>query len=239
MLELMKEAGCEAISYGFESFSATVLKSMRKPITPEQIDFALKATMAAKIGIQANFIFGDPAETVETARETLEYWKRECKAQVNLLFIQPYPGSVIYERCITKGIIKDKIDYIKNKMTRDIIVNMTDTMSDEELATLANEINFLRQKFGKFVVPTSVNKKREGTHEVKVKCPFCKKETLYRNYFLQNRLFYATYGLSCRECNMRFNVVSPMLYLLKKTYILPAIEKAYWKVRKIRSNLVR
>ncbi len=36
MLRTMKESGCDMISYGFESFSPIVLKSMRKPITPEK-----------------------------------------------------------------------------------------------------------------------------------------------------------------------------------------------------------
>ena len=36
-LRTMKQAGCESITYGFESFSKDVLKSMKKPISPEQI----------------------------------------------------------------------------------------------------------------------------------------------------------------------------------------------------------
>ena len=79
LLKIMKEAGCELISYGFESFSPIVLKSMGKPITPQQIDNAIKETLKAKIAIQANFIFGDIAETKETAEETLNYWKNHCK----------------------------------------------------------------------------------------------------------------------------------------------------------------
>ena len=238
LLEKMKIAGCETISYGFESFSETVLRSMRKPITPKQIDSAMKATMNAKIGIQANFIFGDPAETAETAKETLEYWKNECKGQVNLGFIQPYPGSEIFKRCISKGIIKDKIDYIQNKMTRDIIVNMTTSMTDRELDELASEIQKLRLRYCKFVVPKSIAKTGEE-YEAKIKCPFCNDEIKYKNFFLQNNLLYATYGIGCRSCNMRFNVVSPLAYLIKETNLLPLMERVYWKIRKIQSNLVR
>lgn len=238
LLKIMKEAGCEVISYGFESFSEDVLKSMHKPITPKEIDSALKATMNAEIGIQANFIFGDPAETLETSKKTLDYWRRECKGQVNLIFIQPYPGSAIYEHCISKGIIKDKIDYIHNDMTKNIIVNMTNSMTDKDIKQLSKKIEKLRLKYCSFIMPRLVIKKN-GRYEVTIKCPFCSEHITYKNYFLQNRLIYATYGLVCRSCNMRFNVISPLLYLLKKMSITPLLERMYFKINKLRMNLVR
>ena len=238
LLNIMKEAGCEVISYGFESFSEEVLKSMRKPITPEQIDSAMKATMDAKIGIQANFIFGDPAETIETSRKTLEYWKNECKGQVSLVFIQPYPGSEIYNLCVKKGIIKDKIDYIKNEMNKNVIFNMTNSMTDREIETLFKSTQKLGLKYYKFIKPKSVIKK-DGRYEVTIKCPFCSEKITYKNYFLQNRLVYATYGLVCRSCHMRFNVISPLLYLLKEMSITPLLERIYFKINKIRMKFVR
>lgn len=238
LLKIMKAAGCEVISYGFESFSEEVLKSMRKPITPRQIDSAVKATMNAKIGIQGNFIFGDPAETVETSKKTLDYWKHKCKGQVNLLFIQPYPGSEIYKRCISKGIIKNKIDYIKNSMTTNVIFNMTDSMTDKEINKLSKSIQKLGLKYHKFIKPESVIKK-DRRYEVAIKCPFCNNKITYGNYFLQSRLIYATYGLVCRSCNMRFNVISPLLHLMKKMSITPLMERMYFKINKIRMNLAR
>jgi radical SAM superfamily enzyme YgiQ (UPF0313 family) len=238
LLKILKSAGCDVISYGFESFSEEVLKSMHKPITPKQIDSALKATMAAQIGIQANFIFGDPAETVETSKKTLEYWKRECKGQVRLVFVQPYPGSEIYKRCISRGIIKDKIDYIKNDMTKDVIFNMTNSMTDKDIKALSKNIEKLGLKYYKFIIPLSVIKK-DGMYKVTIKCPFCNDRTVYGNYFLQNRLIYATYGLVCRSCNMRFNVISPLLYLLKKMSITPMLERMYFKINKLQMKLAR
>jgi radical SAM superfamily enzyme YgiQ (UPF0313 family) len=95
LLKTMKNAGCEIISWGFESYSPEVLKSMRKPITPQQIDSAIKLTIEAGITVQGNFIFGDIAETKETSQITLDYWKNNCKGQLILTCIQPYPGSAI------------------------------------------------------------------------------------------------------------------------------------------------
>ena len=126
LLETMKDAGCESISYGFETMNPNVLRSMMKPITPEQIDRAWRSTITAKIALQGHFIFGDSAETIESARDTLNYWKNNCNGQIGLAFIQPYPGSVMYQRCIQKGIIKDRLDYIKTQQNPHNCINMTD-----------------------------------------------------------------------------------------------------------------
>jgi len=238
LLKIMKEAGCEIISYGFESFSEEVLKSMRKPIKPEQIDHALKATLRAKIGIQANFIFGDPAETVETSNKTLDYWKRECRGQVGLGFIQPYPGSEIFNHCVSRGIIQNKIKYIRDEMNKDVLFNMTNTMSDGELKQLSKTIQKLGLKYYKFVRPMSVLKTGKS-YSVTVECPFCKDKITYGNCLLQNRLVYATYGLICRSCNMRFNVVSPAIYIFKELGVTPLLERIYFRINKIKMNLAR
>jgi len=238
MLRTLKESGCEILSYGFESFSEEVLKSMRKPITPKQIDHAFKSTIRAKINVQANFIFGDPAETVETSNRTLEYWKRECKGQVAILFIQPYPGSAIFNGCVKRGIIKNKLDYIKNHMNKNVVYNMTNSMTDKEINTLFKKMQKLGLKYHKFVTPTNIVKKNRR-YEVTVKCPFCKETTTYKNYFLQNQFIYATYGLICRSCNMHFNVISPLLNVFKKLSITPMMERVYFRINKFRMKFVR
>jgi len=76
LLKTMKDAGCCLISYGFESGSPRVLKSMRKGISTEQIERAIEANLKAKITIQGNFIFGDPAETIETMKETIKFARK-------------------------------------------------------------------------------------------------------------------------------------------------------------------
>lgn len=212
-LQIMKEAGCEAISYGFESFSHIVLKSMQKNITPEQIDYAFKETLKAGMAIQANFIFGDVAETRETTKTTLDYYKKNCKGQVGLGFIQPYPGSKIYHHCIRKGIIKDKLNFIKNKIgqagSRGLWLNMTDKMTSKEIKTLKKEILDSTSKYCKFVTPLSIEKEKRGTYRLKVKCPYCKKEASYGNCLLNSKISFGFFVI-CRNCPMRFFIVSPL-----------------------------
>ena len=207
-LRIMKEAGCNSISYGFESYSPIVLKSMRKPITPQLIDREFRETLDVGIAIQANFIFGDIAETPETAKQTLDYWKKNCKGQVNLDFIQPYPGSELYNHCLKKGIIKDKLDFIKNNMGG-FYFNMTDKMTDEEFKQLKNDISKAQSEYRESVRPISIKKEGKNIYSIEVKCPYCKKVNMYKNCFINNKLIFE-FNLVCRSCPMRFDVMSPI-----------------------------
>ncbi|MDP1729517.1 MAG: radical SAM protein [archaeon] len=232
LLKMMKDAGCEIISYGFESFSQKVLKSMNKPITPQQIDNAFKKTIAAKMVVIANFIFGDIAETKETSEETLNYWKNSCKGQLGLVVIEPYPGSKIYEHAVKKGIIKDKLFFIKNQMGRigDTDLNIT-SMDDQNFDKLKKKIVIYNLKYAR----TGKNPIWEK-HKLKVTCPFCKERINYENLKVSNRLIYDLLFI-CKNCKMRFHVRS----LLKRiSYIsYPVIRPLYPLYRKAKIYLNR
>lgn len=222
MLRIMKDAGCDSVSYGFESYSKEVLKSMRKPIIPEQINNAFHETLKAGLGIQANLIFGDIAETKETAKITLDWWKKNCKGQIGLGFIQPYPGSEIYEHCLKKGIIKDRLDFIKNEIAADHWYNMTDKMTDKEIRQLKKEILSSAGKYCKFEKPIYIRKEKEKVYKVRVKCPFCGSINEYKNCFVPRRWAYGFYML-CRKCKMRFFIVGWVQKLAYKYYSITRV----------------
>jgi len=210
ILKKLKESGCDVISYGFESYSPIVLKSMKKPITSERIDFAIKETLKAGIGIQGNFIFGDPAETKETFEETLNYWKNNCEGQVNLFFVEPFAGSEIFKYCIDKGIIKDRVKYMSEDILHANFFNMTQ-MSDEEFKEIT-EIVFINQNLGyiKYSIPKEIkrNEKRLDRLDIKVDCPYCKNENNYKNFYSDRPLW--RQKIMCRNCYYRFNILSPI-----------------------------
>ncbi|MBN1788437.1 MAG: B12-binding domain-containing radical SAM protein [Sedimentisphaerales bacterium] len=108
----MKECGCTFVGYGLESASEKVLKSMKKIITPAEILKAIKMSVEAGLGFQGLFIFGDPVETEESMRETMDFFFKWCRdLMVDCGYILPYPGSEIFEFCLENGIIKNKKDY--------------------------------------------------------------------------------------------------------------------------------
>lgn len=235
MLRGLHDSGADTISYGFESMSPIVLKSMNKPITPEMISSVFHNTLKAGMGIVGNFIFGDIAETKETAQVTLDWWKNNSKGQINLLFIQPYPGSKIYEHCLRKGIIKDKIDFIQNRMRTTNWYNITDSMNDKELEQLKNTIIVLNLKYRYFAKPTLIKKTQENIYELKVKCPFCKNVLVYKNLFIEKkrkRLY--GFPLVCRKCHLTFFVVSFVRRIIYRSpdFVLINLANLYFYLRR-------
>ena len=216
LLETLKNAGCHVVSFGFESYSQEVLKSMKKPITPEQIDKAVKLSFEVGIGLQGSFIFGDRVETKETAKKTLDYWKENCKGQIRLGFIQPYPGSEIFNHCVRKGIIKDKLDFIKNRINHTNWINMTDNMSDEEILGLKKDILKARREYYPNTLPLQIKIEKNKRYMIKVKCPLCKEIIEYHNCSFSNKFHYQ-YIVACKNCYMRFFIFS-RLYKFEMDY---------------------
>lgn len=230
MLVALKDAGCCAVSFGFESMSPIVLKSMKKPITPKQIDNAIQLCLKERVGIQGNFIFGDLAETKETAYETLNYWKNNCRGQVGLDFIQPYPGSAIYNYCVKKGIIKDKLEFIKNIGIQNYL-NMTEKMTDIEVGKLKFDILAALVKYQKSVAPVYLKKIKEDKYECRVKCPYCRERVTYKNFYIKNKHYFDSL-IICKSCKMRFMIFSPLKKLMRPWYpFLQPVKTFYNRMR--------
>jgi radical SAM superfamily enzyme YgiQ (UPF0313 family) len=201
---LLKKAGCFLISYGFESYSKKILASMKKPITPEQIDFALKETLKQGIAIQGNFIFGDPAETLETINETINYWTT-CEGQINLYFIQPCPGSEIWDYCLNNKLI-DKKNYLENNIGRFNLINMTKINQWENICRniiLLSNMGFIKHSIPKQILPSSKNFK------IEVDCPYCNKLNKYSNIRLPKEIIWK-FKMICKNCAKRYYVLSPI-----------------------------
>lgn len=71
LLNLMKEAGCHQVAYGFESGSQKILDLSQKGITLEQSRNAAKWTREAGMEVSGSFMFGMYQDTEETVKETL------------------------------------------------------------------------------------------------------------------------------------------------------------------------
>jgi len=71
VLEKMKTAGCTAVSFGVETGSPTILKTIRKGITLDQVIAAVNLCTRAGLQPYASFILGLPGETEQTLQETL------------------------------------------------------------------------------------------------------------------------------------------------------------------------
>jgi anaerobic magnesium-protoporphyrin IX monomethyl ester cyclase len=234
LLMMLKDSGCAVVSYGFESFSPPVLKSMGKPIKPEQIDFAFHETINQRMSVAATFIFGDIAETNETAQETLNWWANQAQGQVRLSFVMPYPRSKLYEYCLEKGLVKDELSFIKNHLSE--YLNVTEKMSDKDIKKLAKKVSRYELKYLRYSVPSKHSIASDHTYSLSIKCPFCNESIDYKNLYSKGNKRIFQFEVFCRKCYRRFYIVSPLQKaIIRTSYYAPSIMliiRALEKVKK-------
>jgi radical SAM superfamily enzyme YgiQ (UPF0313 family) len=114
VLKMMKKSGCCCISVGVESMSPTILKSMQKRATREQLETALAQIYEAEIGVWSNLIFGDPKETLETVTESTEWFSNHPQYNFRFANIGYHPGSRIYDDAVSDGRIGEPIAYLSS-----------------------------------------------------------------------------------------------------------------------------
>ena len=136
LLELMARAGCYEVFFGFESGSSEILESIRKRITPGQIEDAVRLCLAAGMRPRGCFMIGFPDDTRKTVRESVEMAKRlkRLGAACDILVLTPYPGTEVYERASELGITIHTDDWDEFDVYNPITSNRN--LSRAELRTL-------------------------------------------------------------------------------------------------------
>ncbi len=238
LVKIMKDTGCYLVSLGLESYSSTVLRSMRKKINPKQIDNTLDIMHNQQMTITGNFIFGDIAETTETAYKTLGYWKKNyhtiLRGAIALGFIQVYPGTALYSHCLEKRIITNEIDFIESHLGEPI--NITENINEYGFNKLKRDIRWSMLRYPKYQRPLLL-RKINGISEMHVKCPYCNLISSYKNY--ENH--FHRKAICCRNCRMRFWIVSLgfKLYILiikiigaKNVHLLDRVVRFYSSIKR-------
>lgn len=98
LLKLMKRAGCYLIGYGIESGDQKIRRNIKKGITEGQCLKAFKLSKEVGLKTQAFFMIGNPGETEETIKKTINL---AIKLNPTLVFFSPlvpYPGTEIYKQ---------------------------------------------------------------------------------------------------------------------------------------------
>jgi len=143
IVKVMKRAGCVSISYGFESGSPRMLKSMNKIATIEKMEEVIKVNRKYGMMLPVSFIIGMPGEDEESCRETVEFCVRNEIPLKSIMFATPYPGTELFKiavstNCINKERIHEFV--LKLEDARDFVVNLTDTFNDEQLIAKRQEM---------------------------------------------------------------------------------------------------
>ncbi len=97
LLRKMKEAGCSTISFGVESANREILKTIKKGITLEKVERAIKMCSEAGIQPHVSFILGLPGESPASLRETQKYGDtiEKLGGMYGFHLLAPFPGTAV------------------------------------------------------------------------------------------------------------------------------------------------
>lgn len=137
---LMRKAGCRLVVVGYESGSQKVLDGMHKGIT---LDMSRKFNAAAKkagMRVHGCFMVGNPGETKETMRETLDFAKSLTMDTVQFFPLMVYPGTEAYEWAKTNDYIRAKSydQWIRPDGMHNCVIS-TSEISSQELVEFCNQ----------------------------------------------------------------------------------------------------
>ncbi len=141
MLRWMKKAGCQRIQYGVESGNARVLKILKKGFTPDMAGKAIGWTREAGISTYADFMIGNPGETMEEIMETIEFARKISPDYVHYSITTPYPKTELYRQALERGIIeKDYWSEFAKNPTEDFRIRYwEENFSAEQLEKLIDK----------------------------------------------------------------------------------------------------
>jgi len=107
ILRLMGQAGCHQIGYGLESASEEILNNINKPLSQALAKETVKLTQQAGIDVRAMFMLGNPGETEQTIRQTINFALEIDPDLVIFNIATPFPGTQMYNWAKDNGYLPD------------------------------------------------------------------------------------------------------------------------------------
>lgn len=142
---LMRKAGCRLVVVGYESGSQKVLDGMHKGITLDMSRKFNEAAKKARLRVHGCFMVGNPGETKETMKETLEFSKSLTMDTVQYFPLMVYPGTEAYDWAKQNGYIKSTRyrDWLLEDGSHNCVISTPEVSSKE----LVDFCNYARKKF--------------------------------------------------------------------------------------------
>jgi radical SAM superfamily enzyme YgiQ (UPF0313 family) len=106
LIELMREAGCAAISLGCDSCSERMLKVLRKGFTKEQLRSTAELLEELQVNYILGLLIGAPGENRQTVEESVEFLSRRSPMMVDFcLGIRLMPHTPLLEIAVREGVV--------------------------------------------------------------------------------------------------------------------------------------
>lgn len=106
LLKLMKISGCYRIPFGIESGSQRIIDIIKKGITLEQVEKAVREAKEAGLETECYFMLGLPAETEEDIQKTANFAIKLDPDYVKFAITIPLPGTPMFDKMSANGQIK-------------------------------------------------------------------------------------------------------------------------------------
>lgn len=106
LLLLMKKSGLYSVSVGIESGSDRILKLVKKRLTTKIIRDKVELINSLGLNVIGFAMLGFPTETREEIEQTINFVCSLPLKRINFSFLQPFPGTEIYNTLIEHGEIE-------------------------------------------------------------------------------------------------------------------------------------
>jgi radical SAM superfamily enzyme YgiQ (UPF0313 family) len=133
----MKKSGCYNVSIGIESANNDVLKQMNKNTTKEKIYRGIQILRNAGIDVMGQFMIGNPGDTLETVKESIDFAKTSNLTGVEFYTALPYKDSLLYEYVKSHGkMLTDQESYSFHNISPRIIYETPDFTYEQRLKAI-------------------------------------------------------------------------------------------------------
>jgi len=106
LIELMRDAGCAAVSLGCDSCSERMLKVLRKGFNKEQLSAATEIFEEMQINYILTLLIGAPGENRQTVEESVEFLSRRSPMMADFcLGIRLMPHTALFEIAVREGVV--------------------------------------------------------------------------------------------------------------------------------------
>jgi radical SAM superfamily enzyme YgiQ (UPF0313 family) len=132
--QMIREAGCREVVFGWESGSQRILDVLEKRTTVERNREATKLCKQAGLIVTGTFMIGNPTETMEDIRATQQFIK-ELGDQIDMYGVcitTPYPGTKLWDWCNERGLIPRRFSW-SDFNQGDLKIRACETLSARQL----------------------------------------------------------------------------------------------------------